>query len=274
LKTFWTRRTFIKSGIFLSTAALLLDAFWIEKFFIETNRFSLKSRASSSLGLKFIQISDLHLKSVNSQLKRLAKQINAQNPDLIFLTGDAVESNEQLPVLDAFLKLLRQDIQKVAILGNWEYWGNVNLSDLQTLYMKHNCDLLVNQARQYQIRGNQVLITGVDDFIGGNASISLAMQEYKASDCHIILNHCPQYAESISNELAPEMAASAIISGHTHGGQINLFGYIPFLPRGSGKYIKGWYTVGDIDLYVSKGLGTSLLPIRFGSRAEIAVFEA
>jgi predicted MPP superfamily phosphohydrolase len=273
LRTHWTRRTFIKSGILLSAAALLLDALWIEKFFIETNRYTLKSNTGSPLGLKFIQISDLHLKSVNSQLRRLAKKINAQNPDLIFLTGDAIESDQQQPVLDELLGLLNHNIRKVAILGNWEYWGGVDLLRLKAVYQKHNCDLLINQAVRYQFKGASVSITGIDDFVGGKASFSDAIQDFQSSDCHIILNHCPQYAVTIANEITADMVPSAILSGHTHGGQVNLFGYIPFLPKGSGKYIKGWYKVGNHDLYVSKGLGTSMLPIRFGSRAEIAVFD-
>lgn len=93
MKTFWTRRNFIKSGLLVSFSALVLDALWFEKFFIETKHYALKAHSGAPLGLKFIQISDLHLKSVNSQLKRLAKKINTLNPELIMLTGDAVEGN-------------------------------------------------------------------------------------------------------------------------------------------------------------------------------------
>ena len=65
---------------------------------------------------------------------------------------------------------------------------------------------------------------------------------------------------------------SFILSGHTHGEQVRLFNFIPFLPQGSGKYVKGWYKESNPPMYVSKGIGTTILPIRFGSRAEIAVF--
>jgi predicted MPP superfamily phosphohydrolase len=273
VKTFWTRRNFIKSGLLLSLSALVLDAAWFEKFFIEMNYHQLKSSSSTPLGLKLIQISDLHLKSVNSQLKRMARRINTINPNLIMLTGDAVEAKEKLPVLEEFLSLLNPDTKKVAILGNWEYWGAVNLADLKLLYKKHNCELLINQAKQYHFNEKSILITGIDDLLGGQANIREAIKEFKPSDCHLILNHCPAYAETISSQLTASHACNAILSGHTHGGQINLFGYIPFLPSGSGRYVKGWYKTGNLDLYVSKGIGTSLLPVRFGARAEISVFE-
>lgn len=270
---YWTRRKFIKGGIGVLLSAAIVDAFWFEKYFIEIKTFTLKSRTGNELGLKFIQISDLHLKSVNSQLRHLAAKVNALKPDLIFLTGDAVEDASHLPVLDEFLKTLSYEIKKVAILGNWEYWGRINLDDLGALYKNNNCDLLINQAKQYRLKGKTVLVTGIDDFVGGNANIKTALLDFKSSDCHIVLNHCPQYAEVISRSLTDEQKTDAILSGHTHGGQINLFGFIPFLPQGSGRYVKGWYKIGITDLYVSKGIGTSLLPVRFGSRAEVGVFD-
>jgi predicted MPP superfamily phosphohydrolase len=177
-----------------------------------------------------------------------------------------------LPVRDEFLKLLSFDIKKVAILGNWEYWGGINMTELKSLYEKNNCDLLINQAKQYNFNGKSVLITGIDDFVAGDANVVAALKDFKSSDCHIVLNHCPQYAEAISNELTDQKKANAILSGHTHGGQVNLFGFIPFLPQGSGKYIKGWYTVGTTAMYLSKGIGTSLLPVRFGSRLKSPYF--
>ncbi len=270
---YWTRRKFIKSGIFVSLTALLVNAFWFEQYFVEINNYTLKTPSNGKLGLKFIQISDLHLKSVNSQLKRLAAKVNLLKPDLIFFTGDALERASDLPVLNEFLQLLSFEIKKVAILGNWEYWGGINLAELKSLYQKHNCDLLINHTKQYQFNGKSVLITGVDDFVGGDANVTAAIKAFKPSDCHIVLNHCPEYAELIDRELTVKQKADVILCGHTHGGQINLFGFVPFLPRGSGSYVKGWFKVGKTDMYVSKGIGTSLFPVRFGSRAEVGVFH-
>lgn len=63
-----------------------------------------------------------------------------------------------------------------------------------------------------------------------------------------------------------------ILSGHTHGGQIVLFGNVFFTPLGSGSYVKGWYENEHSRMFVSKGIGTSALPIRFGARAEATIF--
>ena len=63
------------------------------------------------------------------------------------------------------------------------------------------------------------------------------------------------------------------LSGHTHGGQVTLFGRPFWTPRGSGRFVAGWYETPSCRLYVSRGVGMSILPIRFGARPEVAVFE-
>jgi uncharacterized protein len=269
----WTRRRFIKTGLFAGVGLTLADAFWFEKFFIEVKEFYLGSSSPGNVDLKVVQVSDLHIQSLNSQLVRLAEKLNQMGPDLIFITGDAVDEPKKVHVLDKFLSLIDKAIKKVAILGNWEYWGEIELDELKFIYTEHNCDLLVNSSKQYHFRDKSISVTGVDDFVGGNADIDLAMKDWKKSDYHVILNHCPQYSEMIQQKLSEEIPVDFILSGHTHGGQVNFFGLVPFKPQGSGKYLKGWYTDSGMNFYVSKGIGTSILPVRFLARSEVAVFN-
>lgn len=64
-----------------------------------------------------------------------------------------------------------------------------------------------------------------------------------------------------------------MLSGHTHGGQIAVGGWAPLVPPGSGRYVRGWFRGdGAPPLYVSRGIGTSVLPLRFGATPELAVF--
>ena len=268
-----SRRKFIKAGILAATGVALVDAFWVEKFFIEVNEFFIGNASKSTTNIKVVQISDLHLQSINYQLIQLTKKLNKLNPSLIVITGDAIDKAKNTSVLNDFLKLVHKDIKKVAILGNWEYWGNVNLTELKKIYTENNCTLLINETKQYTIDKKTISITGVDDFLGGYADFDASIKNYKKSDYHIILNHCPQYSDHISERLAKDIEVNFILSGHTHGGQINIFGFAPFLPPGSGKYTKGWYKSNNQDLYVSKGIGTSIFPARFGARAEIAIFN-
>lgn len=268
-----SRRKFIKTGVLITTGVVLADAFWIEKFFIEVNEFFIGSATKDTANIKVVQISDLHLQSVNYQLIQLTNKLNKLKPDLILITGDAVDKAKNISLLNDFLKLIDKDIKKVAILGNWEYWGKVDITELNKIYADNNCTLLINQTIQYLFQNKTISITGVDDYIGGKANFETSIKNYKKSDHHIILNHCPQYSDHISEKLTQDINVDFILSGHTHGGQINIFGFIPFLPQGSGKYIKGWYNDNLPKLYVSKGIGTSILPARLGARAEIAIFN-
>jgi predicted MPP superfamily phosphohydrolase len=267
-----SRRDFLKSGVVLAASTMLLDAFWLERFFIEVNEFEITELVAGTPNLRVLQLSDLHLQSISYQLIRLTKTINALKPDLLFITGDAIDKAENIPLLNSFLHLLHLDIKKVAILGNWEYWGKINLVTLASVYESYNCQLLINQTAVYQFGNKTIAVTGLDDYVGGSPDLPTALKSHTSSDYHIILNHCPEYTSAITKQLGNDRKVDVILSGHTHGGQINLFGFIPFMPQGSGKYLKGWYQEDTTKLYVSKGVGTSLLPVRFGARAEIALF--
>ena len=256
----------------LTGAAVLTDALWIEKYFFEVNEFYIGKATSKTQNIKIVQLSDLHLHSINSALEQLAKKINQLKPDLIAITGDAIDEAENLHLLDEFLSLIDREIRKVAILGNWEYWGEVDLKGLREVYEKHNCKLLVNESKQFQFKEKTLSVIGIDDFVGGYASYKLATDNFVKSDYNIVLNHYPKYSDQIV-ERCQRDNISFILSGHTHGGQIRLFNYVPFLPQGSGNYVKGWYKELNPPMYVSKGIGTSVLPVRFGSRAEIAIFN-
>ncbi|MCC6370897.1 MAG: metallophosphoesterase, partial [Bacteroidia bacterium] len=240
---------------------------------IEQKEYYLGKATKDNFDLRIIQLTDLHLNSVNAQLKKLAATINQLKPNVLVITGDSVDKAGKLYLLDQFLKLIDKNIPKVAILGNWEYWGQVNTIDLMGIYSNHNCELLINNSLQWVFGNKTISFTGLDDLIGGNADIEQALKNYKESDYHIVLNHCPAYTETIVKHIEGKHKVDFILSGHTHGGQFNLFGFAPFLPRGCGRFISGWYREGETALYVSKGIGTSVIPARFMSRAEFTVFH-
>lgn len=112
----------------------------------------------------------------------------------------------------------------------------------------------------------------MDDLIAGKADFNMAMEFYQKSDYHVVVTHCHQHRDIIQNQMK-DIPIDLILSGHTHGGQLNLFGFAPFTPKGSGRYVSGWYRDKLPYLDVSKGIGTSGIPIRLGSRAEVTVFN-
>jgi uncharacterized protein len=267
-----SRRKFIIDAFTLLSATFVADAFWLEKYFIETKEFYLGNASSDTKNLKLVQISDLHLKSIDHQHTLLAEKINKIKPDLLIFTGDSVDRKSKMELFDEYLTLFDQDIQKVAILGNREYKRGISIDELKEIYARHNTDLLINESKLYRFGENKISITGMDDLMGGKPDYPLAMKGYTAADYHIVLTHCPQHRDTIMKQRGDD-PIDCILSGHTHGGQIRILGYAPYTPEGSGSYISGWYKDQDPPLYVSKGIGTTALPVRFGSRAEIAIFN-
>lgn len=264
------RRKFIRTGIFAAIGLAILDALWLEKFFFETNHFSLSATSLNSI--KLLQLSDLHLNKISWRHQKLIRQINELKPDLLTITGDAIDKAENLHLLDQFLQQIDSSISKVAILGNWEYWGKVDMDALNALYQRHNGILLVNANHTFQLKNRSINIIGIDDFLVGEADFLKAVKGIEKTDHTIVLTHCPEHRDIIEQQNSG-IAIDLILSGHTHGGQISLLGFAPFKPPGSGKYLAGWYRDASAPFYVSKGFGTSVIPLRFGSRAEISIFS-
>ena len=265
-----TRRKFIKRGITASIGLVLLDSLWFEKYVIDWNYFDISRSEKNKV--KIIQISDLHFDQLRSFHKAIARRINSLKPDLIFITGDSVDKPEKIQPLNEFLELIDNSLQKYAITGNWEYWGNVDLNELRTVYSRNNCELLINENRTISIRDRKISVIGIDDLVGGNADFRKAVENLEAADTRIVLSHCPEHRDEISRQQG-NLIIDLVLSGHTHGGQISFFGMAPFKPQGSGRYLKGWYKDSEPKMYISKGIGTSILPIRFGARAEMVEME-
>ena len=264
------RRSFLIKFFFGTVGFLFLDAFWLEHYFLEWNTYDISEGNEEKI--KAIQLSDLHLRNIKSVHRSLAQRINDEQPDVLLLTGDTITRNSRIPLLKEFLSLLDPNIQKVAILGNKEYSGRVDLNELRETYRTHNGILLINGSYVLNTKFRKINILGMDDLVWGQPDFMMACENIDRSLTSLVLNHCPAYRSSI-DELSSSMNIKPIIlSGHTHGGQVTFFGIPLMTPYGSGKYVKGWYRNDRSQMYVSKGIGTTILPIRFGARAEVALF--
>lgn len=260
------------AGVVGATAvAVAGDAFAIEPNHLEVTRHQLT--AVGDLPFTFVQISDLHLKAVNRHAQRTAEAANALKPDMMLLTGDSVDEAHKLAELGAFMDLLEPRTPKFAILGNWEHWAGVSIPQLARLYEKRNCRLLVNETAAYEHQGHSLLITGLDSAVGGVSDPALALQGGVSTPNHIVLAHCPIQREQLSAWPGfTDYRVACILSGHTHGGQITFWGLAPMVPRGSGRYVRGWYRDDKPPLYVSRGVGTSIIAARLACEPEIGHF--
>ena len=267
---------FILLTITISLGLLILYAFLIEPNRFVVTRYQLNQQfASKNNSFKFVQISDLHLKQFNSRAQRIAEQVNKLKPNVVLFTGDSIDKVEQLDGFERFLSLLNKQTAKYAIMGNWEYWAGVDLKRLIKIYANHNCRLLINESILHNHSDRSILITGLDDLVG-KPDLIKSLQGFPPQLNHLLLAHSPAYRDLFSSdELAKigQYKPQYMLSGHTHGRQLSLFGFTPIRPNGSGRYVSGWYRDGAIAMYVSRGLGVSILPVRIGVVPEIGYFE-
>lgn len=235
---------------------------------------------------RIVQLSDLHLRGIGVLERRVLHALHAARPDLIVITGDVINRRPALGALRRLLDGMADVAPILAVLGNWDRWSGVSVNELRELYARRGGTLLVNESVVVPVHEARMRVTGVDDMVTGLPSARAGLEAAKAGEMHLILAHCPGYRERLWREVAEmkrgggwgdvsdEPATPALmIAGHTHGGQIRLLGLAPVRPRGSGRYVSGWYRDARPHLYVSAGLGTSGIHARLGAPPEVAVFD-
>jgi len=249
------------SLIFVVLPALWL--FWTRAPAFEVTHHVLRS-LTQTVAYRVVQLSDLHLQRFDVFEKAIAAQVQALHPDLVVLTGDFIDRADALPVLQAFLATLGP-VSVVAVPGNWEHWSGVDFSALEGLLLNQpNGKFLMNQEQSFTAKGRSIHLIALDDFTAGRPF----------NDASILIQHSPGFFDQLEvRQRLKNQRFSLCLSGHTHGGQISLAGWAPFRPVGSGRFVGGFYDVPGCRLYVSRGLGTSVLPVRWGSAPEIAVFD-
>jgi predicted MPP superfamily phosphohydrolase len=235
--------------------------------------------------LRVVQLSDVHLREIGRHEARIAEIVHALRPELLVLTGDAIDRAGSLTHLATFLSLLPAAPARVSILGNWEHWGGVDLVRLAAVYERAGWTLLRNASTTVPVGDAELLVTGLDDLVGGKPDVSAALAPARPCPNHLLLAHCPLHRDAFAaSALVSRDGTTAdfdpalrtpqlMLAGHTHGGQVALGGWAPMRPPGSGRYVAGWYRDAATALYVSRGLGTSVVPVRFGAPPEIAVFD-
>jgi predicted MPP superfamily phosphohydrolase len=223
-------------------------------------------------GFRILQISDFHLGTSLSKgnLEQIIQKVNSLNPDLVAITGDFVnhDAEKYAPEIAEALKGLTPGKQKLAVLGNHDHW-----TDAQAVrWALHECDVteLRNSAAEAHRNGSTLFLAGIDDHLSGYDDLAGTLAQLPEGISAILLAHEPDFAE-IS---APTRRFSLQLSGHSHGGQINLpiIG-APYLPPLGRKYPGGLYSLDGMKLYTNRGLGTSWLGLRINCPPEITVFN-
>jgi len=257
--------------------AVAIEPHWVDIVQVEL---PLAHLPDSWVGKKIVQISDLHCSRVvkPSYLRRCVEQVNAQQPDIIVLTGDYItyegKHGYKHKVIDV-LAHLKAKQGSYACLGNHDYGivtrvhlGRQALRDYWTAGLGHaGIHVLRNQAHALPVDGQPLWIAGLGDLWAGDFRPAQTFDQIPTDQARIALVHNPDAVERLI-----DYQVGALLCGHTHGGQVHLplLGP-PFLPIRNRQYYAGHFMVGQTPLYVNRGLGR-LGRIRFNCRPEITVF--
>jgi hypothetical protein len=221
------------------------------------------------VGKRIVFLSDIHhgpYFSIGS-VRRLVDRVNALQPDLILLGGDYVHRDPKYiaPVF-AELARLHAPLGVFAVAGNHDYWESIDESRAQMA--QAGIVNLDNRAEWVTIGGDRIKVGGVGDVYEDSQDIAPTVADAGAGDFVILLSHNPDFAEQIATD-----RVDLVLSGHTHGGQVTLFGrWAAFVPSVYGqKYRSGFVQTDRALVYVSNGVGTITPPVRFFARPEIVV---
>lgn len=175
---------------FLALLALLLPLGYgllIEPHWVDVTRWQ-RQVGLGGKSLKIAQLSDLHISKIGKTEQQTLRNLKELKPDLILMTGDVIDQKDSLPALDAYLKQLPPAI-KVAILGNWEYWSDVNLKSLATLYKENDVTLLVNDCLSLAANGIRLSIAGLDDYTAGMPDLAKTFKNCGKDEPVVLAEH-------------------------------------------------------------------------------------
>lgn len=220
-------------------------------------------------GLTIAQLSDVHHSSFMSaeRIAEIVAEVNALGADAIVLTGDYVSySPYYIAGAAETLGRLRAPLGVFAVLGNHDFWNNAD--EMTHALEREGIAVLRNAHTRVDLRGESVLLAGIDDLTVRAADLDRALRGADPREVRVLLSHNPGIVRR-----AALRAVDLVLSGHTHGGQVR----VPIIgaPSVYGKpkaLVSGLARLGGTQIYVNRGLGTVIVPVRVGSVPEVTVF--
>jgi uncharacterized protein len=284
MKSF-NRRDFLKlagAGTVMGAAGAIssywyateLEPGWID---VTTLRVPMAGLAPAFVGLRLLQMSDIHLGGWmnRDRLDKAVALARSLNPDVVALTGDFVSGHgwqakhtKALADLADGLRPLADDCLVTAVLGNHDHWTRA--SAVRAMLREAGIIELRNGVHTLRSGAASLHLAGVDDYWEGFARLDRVLAQLPEEGAAVLLCHEPDFAD-IS---AASGRFGLQISGHSHGGQVVLpFFGPPVLPTYGEKYHTGLYRVKEMLQYTNRGIGMAGLAVRFNCRPEITLFE-
>jgi len=259
--------------------ALGLVIFWA--FLIEPNRLVVRKEAiridnwpRELNGLRIAVLSDIHAGGWfidDKKLRTIVQRTNQLQPDLIVILGDYMSGDSQTSdrvepeVFGATLKDFQAPLGVYSVLGNHDWWysGEKVRRGLE----QNGIKVLDDEVAQINVRGNPLWLVGLADLWTRPQRIEQTVAKVPQGGVMIALTHNPDIFPNLPQRVP------LLLAGHTHGAQVRFpfIGTVAHSSRFGKKYERGHVFENNHHLFVTTGIGTSILPLRFGVTPEIVL---
>ena len=274
-----------KKKILISAAVIaVIFVIWIfwSNVTVGVTRYTIKSEKlpTSFDRYKIVVVSDLHNAKFGENNSTITELVEKEKPDIIVLTGDLVDSSKtDIQTAEELVKKLAEIAPCYYVTGNHEAWIGSQYQELEKILLDASVVVLHDKSVNLTKNNETIQLAGLDDpdFTDRDASVQQSMLETKlgnmnlTDDYCVLLSHRPEAFDAYVSE-----GVDLVLTGHAHGGQFRLpfIGGIVapnqgFLP----KYDAGVYSQSNTTMIVSRGIGNSIIPIRFNNRPEIVSVE-
>jgi uncharacterized protein len=264
-----------------AAAATLAYATLVEPRWLRVARTTMHFRRLPAAleGLTIALITDLHGNRFTPRglVRRVVERTNAERPDLIAITGDIAENEAALETTLDELSALRAPLGVYIVPGNHDY-RDVGIERWHdAVGRRHALENLTNVARLIRVSGARdeeqacLCVVGVDDLACGRPRIDVLPPPHHR-DFTILLAHQPDQAENVRRA---DDDVDLVLSGHTHGGQVRIpgFGAVVNSANRTDLYEAGVRRRPWTQVYTSRGIGTTHLPVRFMAPPEVSLLR-
>jgi predicted MPP superfamily phosphohydrolase len=219
-------------------------------------------------GFRIVHLSDTHHSPFTGldHIERAVEYANSLQPDMFCLTGDYVSHERKYiaPVAEVLGKL-RSEFGTFACLGNHDHWTDADL--VTDLFRGEGITMLVNQGIRLEARNASFWLAGVDDHMVGKTDLKAALAGSFPDEMKLLLAHNP-----VILRRATRQGIDLTLSGHTHGGQIKVRDPEKrILPQRRLK--AGLHRRYDSQIYITRGIGTVVVPMRYQCPPEVSLLE-
>ena len=276
MRTVLRRKRRIALALLVLLAGLIAAKAWLDTMaepLVRRATVALAQLPPGTAPLRVVLLSDIHVAGPDmppSRLARIVRQVNALEPDLVLIAGDLVSdkriATRHYPAADAIAPLgqLRPTLATVAVPGNHDHWRDI--AEVRRELRRHGIVVLANEAQRF----GPLAIGGLDDDYTGRADLPATLSALAAlGGAPLLLSHSPDPFAEVPRSVP------LMLAGHTHCGQLRYpWGGSPAtMSRYGERYACGAVRENGKLLLVTAGLGTSVLPFRFGTRPDIWLIE-